>query len=192
MTDNGTSIDAIAVSDGAYTLFVADFNDETAAWDAYEFLKQLEDGRHLEIEGVIVVKREDDGKIHIQKASDHSTLRGMGWGIAGGIVLGIIFPPSIIGSAIVVGAGGAGVGKLRELHHKSELADQLQDLITPGHSGLVALVSDPAVVHIRKALEQANRVVESAVDKALADDVKAAAKEAENAAKDADASADKS
>ena len=67
----------------------------------------------------------------------------------------------------------------------NELADELQDAIAPGHSGLVALVSDPAVVEIRKALDKANRVVESAVDKAVAADVKAAAKESEAEAKQA-------
>ena len=184
--NDAVNADALAVSDGAYTLFVADFDDTAAAWDAYEFLKSLEDGRHLEIESVIVVKRDADGKLEVQKSTDHSTVRGLGWGIAGGILLGVIFPPSIIGSAIVVGAAGAATGKLREKHHKTELADELQNAIEPGHSGLVALVSDPAVVEIRKALDKANRVVESAVDKAVAADVKAAAKESEEEAKEAE------
>ena len=95
-------------------------------------------------------------------------------------MLGVIFPPSIIGSAIVLGAGGAAVGKARELHHKSEIADELQDAIEPGHSGIVALVSDPGAVEIRKALDKANAIVESAVDKVAAEDIKAAAKEAES------------
>ena len=55
----------------------------------------------------------------------------------------------------------------------------LQDALEPGHSGLIALVSDPGAVEIRKALEKANRVVEHAVDKVAADDIKAAAKEIE-------------
>jgi uncharacterized membrane protein len=173
----------VAVSDGAYTLLVADFNDTDMAWEAYELLKSIEDGRTLEIESVVVVKRGDDGKLEVQKATDHSTGRGLGWGIAGGVVLGVIFPPSIIGSAIALGAGGAAIGKLRELHHKNELADELEDVIEPGHSGILALVSDPGVVEIRKALDKANRVVESAVEDVVARDIKAAAKEAEAEAK---------
>lgn len=169
----------VAVSDGAYTLLVADFSDTEMAWDAYELLKSAEDGRHVEIESVVVVKRGDDGTLEVQKATDHSTRRGLGWGIVGGVVLGVIFPPSIIASAAVLGAGGAAVGKARELHHRSELAAELQDAIAPGHSGIIALVSDPAVVEIRNALAKANRVVESAVDKAVAADIKAAAKEAD-------------
>ena len=173
-------VSAAAVTDGAYTLFVADFDDTETAWEAYEVLKSIEDGRTVEIEGVIVVKRDADGKIEVQKATDHSTRRGLGWGIVGGVVLGVIFPPSIIGSAIVLGAGGAAVGKARELHHKSEIADELQDAIEPGHSGIVALVSDPGAVEIRKALDKANAIVESAVDKVAAEDIKAVAKEAES------------
>lgn len=166
-----------AVSDGAYALIVADFSDTDTAWEAYELLMSVEDGRHLEIESVIVVKRGDDGVIEVQKATDHSTRRGLGWGVVGGVVLGVIFPPSIIASAAVLGAGGAAVGKARELHHRKELAEELQDALEPGHSGLIALVSDPGAVEIRKALEKANRVVEHAVDKVVADDIKAAAKE---------------
>ena len=171
---------AAAVTDGAYTLFVADFTDTDAAWEAYEFLKEIEDGRTLEIEGVIVVKRDADGTLEVQKATDHSTRHGLRWGIVGGVVLGVIFPPSILGSAAVLGAAGAATGKARELHHRNELAAELQDAIAPGHSGILALVSDPGAVEIRKALEKADAIVEKAIDKVAADDIKAAANEADN------------
>jgi uncharacterized membrane protein len=167
-----------AVSDGAYTLLVADFNDTGSALSAYEALKQIEDGRHVEIESVLVVTRDAAGQVQVETVTDPSTRRGLAWGIVGGIVLGIFFPPSIIGSAVVLGASGAAIGKAREVHHRKELADELQDAIEPGHSGIVALVSDPGVIEIRKALEKANRIVESSVDKVAADDIRAAAKEA--------------
>jgi hypothetical protein len=32
----------------------------------------------------------------------------------------VIFPPSILGSAAVLGAAGAATGKARELHHRNE------------------------------------------------------------------------
>ena len=175
-------VDAAAISDGAYTLFVADFNDTETAWEAYELLKEIEDGKSVEIEGVLVIKRDVGGEVEVQKATDHSTRRGLGWGVVGGVVLGVLFPPSIIGSAVVLGAGGAAVGKLREVHHKNELEAELADAIQPGHSGILALVSDPGVIEIRKALDKANRIVEKAVDDVLADDIKAAAKESEGEA----------
>ena len=169
-----------AASDGAYTLVVADFADTETAWEAYEALKSVEDGETVAIDGVVVVKREADGKLDIQKATDHSTRSGLRWGVVGGIALGVIFPPTIIGSAAALGAAGAATGKLRQLHHRSELADQLGESVAPGHSGIVALVSDPGVVRIRKALAAADAIVESAVEKTVAEEIKAAAKEAED------------
>lgn len=170
------------VTDGAHTLFVADFNDDDAAWAAYQELKSLEDGATVAIDGVVVVKRDAGGELEVQKATDHSTRSGLKWGAVGGIVLGVIFPPSIIGSAAVLGAAGAAGGKLRERHHRMELADRLYGAIAPGHSGIVALVSDPGAVRIRKALGRANAIVESAVDDVAARDFKAAAEKEESAA----------
>jgi uncharacterized membrane protein len=171
---------AAAVTDGAYTLFAADFTDADTAWEAYEALKEIEDGRTLEIEGVIVVKRDADGTLEVQKATDHSTRRGLRWGVVGGVVLGVIFPPSILGSAVVLGAAGAGVGKARQIRNRKDLAEELQDAIAPGHSGIIALVSDPGAVEIRKALERADAIVEKALDKAEADEIKAAAAAADS------------
>jgi hypothetical protein len=102
MSEENTSVDegtgdvemsAAAVSDGAYTLIVADFSDTDSAWAAYEALRSVEDGRTVEVEGVIVVKRSTDGKLEIQKATDHSTRSGLRWGVVGGIALGVVFPP---------------------------------------------------------------------------------------------------
>ena len=179
-TPSATSGDDIiaAASDGAYTLIVADFAATDTAWDAYEALKSVEDGETVAIDGVVVVKREADGKLEIQKATDHSTRSGLRWGVVGGIALGVIFPPSILGSAAVLGAAGAAGGKLRQRHHRKELAERLETAIPEGHSGLVALVSNPGVVKIRKALDRANSIVESAVDDVAARDIKAAAKDA--------------
>ena len=106
-----------AVSDGAYTLFVADFSDTDTAWQAYEALKSVEDGRTVEIEGVLVVKRDAEGTLEVQKATDHSTKHGFRWGLVGGVALGVLFPPSILGSAAVLGATGAAAGKVRQRHH---------------------------------------------------------------------------
>lgn len=188
MSDENTSAgssgdgDAViaAATDGVYTLLVADFADPNSAKDAYEAMKAVEDGETIEIEGVLVVKRDGDGPIEVQQVTDHSTKSGMKWGAFGGVVLGVLFPPSIIASAVVVGAAGAGTGKLRERHHKEEIEEQLQGAIDPGHSGIVAIVSDPNAVKIAKALDRADRIVQSAVDKAAVADMKAATKAAES------------
>ena len=102
--------------------------------------------------GKVVMRRRPDGKLEIEKATDHSTKKGMKWGLVGGAALGLVFPPSIIGSAVALGAGGAALGKAHQLHDKIGLEKDLSDAVAPGHSGIVALVSDPGAVQIREAL----------------------------------------
>ena len=86
------TVSAAAVSDGAYTLLVADFSDTETAWQAYEALEEVEDGRTVEVEGVIVVKRSAE-KAEIRRL--RTTARSPGSsGAVGGIALGVIFPPS--------------------------------------------------------------------------------------------------
>jgi uncharacterized membrane protein len=177
--DAGAEIDAAVASDGAYTLVVADFPDVAAAREAYEQLKQYTEDNRLDIEGVIVLSKDQDGTVEVQKATDYQTKRGLAWGVVGGVVLGVLFPPSIIGSAVVLGAAGAGVGRLRHRHYSQEFADELAESIDPGHSGIVALVSDPTELELERALAKADRIVSKAVDKAVAEDLKAEAQAAE-------------
>ena len=179
-----TDVAAAFVTDGAYALVVADFAHIDAAWEAYDELERAVDPAGLKIEGVLVLKKGGDGTVEVQKLTDHSARRGLTWGVVGGVVLGVLFPPTIIGSAAVLGAAGAGVGGLQQRHHRKELAAELSDAIDPGHSGLVLLVSDPAAVELQQALAKADHIVQKAVDKAAAEEIKAEAKTAQAAADD--------
>jgi len=54
----------------------------------------VDDETPLQVEGVLVLTRSTSGELEIQKVADPSTRRGLGWGVVGGVVLGILFPPS--------------------------------------------------------------------------------------------------
>jgi uncharacterized membrane protein len=177
--EDTTDVAAAVVTAGAYALIVADFSDIDAAWEAYDELDRAVDAASLEIEGVLVLKKDSDGSVEVQKLTDHSARRGLTWGVVGGVVAGVLFPPSIIGSAALLGAAGAGIGGLQSRHHRKELAEELTDAIDPGHSGLVLLVSDPAVVELQQALAKADHIVQKAIDKAAAEEIKAEANTAQ-------------
>lgn len=168
-----------AVTDGIHTLVIADFADTESALQAYELLKAAEGDGAVDIEGAVVVTKSADGELQVQHSTDHSTRRGVAWGAVGGVVLGVIFPPSIIGSAVVAGLVGAGIGKGKSMHNRNKLAEELEYAIDPGHSGLVALVSDPGAKKIADALAKANRVVRKAVDEVAVDDIRLASRQAE-------------
>jgi uncharacterized membrane protein len=158
-------------TDGAYTLIVAQFRSEADTQAAYDLLKQLEATSSLRIDGVMTASMDTAGKVTLGTVTDHSTKTGLKWGVVGGVVAGILFPPSIIASAAGLGVVGAVLGKVRNVARRSDLATQLEQAMTPGTSGIVALVEDTAVVEVRKALAKADRIVQDAVDKELAKEI---------------------
>jgi uncharacterized membrane protein len=176
MTDQKTSDEAAPgsetvvglITDGAYSLIVARFPTTGEAEDAYKKLTELERRSSLRIDGVVVASRDADGKVHLGKVTEHSTRTGLRWGLVGGVALGLIFPPSILAGALAGGALGAAIGKVGNLSTRSDLSKELEGALTPGSSGVIALVEDTAVVEIQKALAEADAIVTKAVDKQLA------------------------
>ena len=110
-------------------------------------------------------------KVHLGKVTEHSTKTGLTWGIVGGAIAGVIFPPSILASAAGLGLMGAAAGKIHNIFARAGLADELAGVMKPNTAGIVALVEDEAVVEIRKALLKADRIVEKAIDEQLAKEI---------------------
>lgn len=175
-TTDGVQVD----SDGVSALVVASFGTLDEAKEAYELLKDAEDGRTLRVEGVVILTHDDEGNLEVVKVTDHATRTGLAWGALGGLLVGVFFPPSIIAGAVVGGAAGAVIGKARQVHHKHEIADRLAQSIGADQSALIALVTDPRAERLQKALDKADTIVSEAVDQAAADELRAAAKELES------------
>ena len=159
------------VSDGAHALIIAQFPTMEETQEAYQALQDLERTTSLQIDGVVIASSDAEGKITLGQVTDHSTKKGLKWGIVGGVVLGIVFPPSIIGSAVALGGTGAVLGKVRNVFHRKGIAEELADVMTPGTSGILALVEDTAVVAVREAMAKADKIVEKAVDQQLAAEI---------------------
>ena len=168
------------VTDGAHSLIVAQFPTMADAEAAYQQLQEIERTSPLKIDGVVIASCDAEGKVHLGKVTEHSTKTGLKWGVVGGAILGVIFPPSIIASAAALGTAGAALGKARNVFNRNGLADQLAGVMKPNTAGIIALVEDTAVVEIREALAKADRIVEQAIDKQVAAEIDreaAAAKE---------------
>ena len=159
------------VTDGAHTLLVAQFPTTEEAEAAYEGLSAIERNTSLRIDGVVIATCDAEGKVHLGKVTEHSTKTGLTWGIVGGAIAGVIFPPSILASAAGFGLMGAAAGKIHNIFARAGLADELAGVMRPNTAGIVALVEDEAVVEIRKALLKADRIVEKAIDEQLAREI---------------------
>jgi uncharacterized membrane protein len=159
------------VTDGAHTLIVAQFPTQQDAEEAYRQLQEIERTSPLKIDGVIIANCDAAGKVHLGKVTEHSTKTGLKWGVVGGAILGVIFPPSILASAAALGTAGAALGKARNVFNRQGLADRLASVMEPNTAAIVALVENTAVVEIREALAKADRIVEQAIDKQIAAEI---------------------
>jgi uncharacterized membrane protein len=159
------------VTDGAHTLIVAQFPTRADVEAAYATLQDIERTSSLKIDSVVIAECDANGKVSLGKVTEHSTKTGLKWGAAGGVVLGVIFPPSILASAVGFGAFGAAIGKAHNVIERKGLSEELAGVMKPNTAGIVALVEDTAVVEIRKALAKADRIVEKAIDEQTAAEI---------------------
>ena len=187
--DKGVVAEAAIASDGDHALIVARFADTKSAIAIYENLLLAEIDGSLHIDGVLVAKADPDGRIRIQEMTEHSTRKGLKWGIVGGVVAGIFLPATIVAGAVALGVAGAAAGKARNLYHRVEVEKELTDVITPGTSGILCLVSVAAASDVRLKMSDAQEVKTVPVDAETAGAIKAAAAAADAAAPAAEAPA---
>jgi uncharacterized membrane protein len=91
--------------DGVF-IFIGTYPDEATAKAAYETVRNLHTLESIGTYDAAVVTKDVNGKLHETK--DELTTRHGAWGgVAVGAVIGVLFPPAIIGSAAIGAAVGA-------------------------------------------------------------------------------------
>jgi len=168
---------AVGIS-GDNAVLVARFADMNAATAAYHALTEAEAAGRIDIDGVLVANADQSGKVNIVKMTDHHTRKGVLAGAVAGVVVGIIFPPSIIGSAIALGVGGGAIGKLQNVNARSKTAQELASVLTPGSSGIIAVGRLSQVEEVKKEIPAAQEVKAAPVSDETAATVTEAAKQA--------------
>ncbi len=176
-----SGVKAVAALDTDYfnTVLAAEFAHPDAAKAAYFALRDAEIQGVLRIDGVLAVHADASGKIHIDKLTEHSTTTGVKWGVAGGFVLGALFPPALLASTITWGIVGGALGKIRNLHHRDQVAKELQGAIGPNNSGIIALIHGVDVDAVKAQMPDATKVTTAEVDEDTAKEIAEEAKKAE-------------
>jgi uncharacterized membrane protein len=104
-----------------------------------------------------VVTKDASGKVHVNK--DETTTRHGAWGgAAAGALVGILFPPSIIGSALVGAAIGGVSGHLWKGMSRADVKE-FGDVIDAGEAALVVVGESTVQAALEKADLKAQRHV---------------------------------
>jgi uncharacterized membrane protein len=144
-------------------VFVAAFDNEEQASAALKDFRAMDREGSIELIDAAVIVRGADGKVRFEETADPS---GRKWAkrgaIAGGLV-GLIFPPSIIGTAIVGAAGGGIWGKVRDKGFRDEDLKAIGETLTPGTSAIIAVAEDRVIERLQRGLEGYQRIARHAV-----------------------------
>ena len=101
------------MSDRPVFIYAATYADRADAFADYDGLLELHAAKLVGTYDVALIIKDADGKVHVEK-HEKPTQHGAWGGIAVGAVVGILFPPSIIGAAAVGGVVGGVGGHLRK------------------------------------------------------------------------------
>jgi uncharacterized membrane protein len=157
------------MSDVPLQIIVAAFQEEDAADQALATLKEAKREKLISIDNAAVIRKDDDGKLHIKETSDMGGGKGAGVGVLVGGAIGLIGGP--LGVA-VGGALGAAVGgitaKLYDGGFKDDRLREIGSSLTPGTSAIVAVIEHRWVADLERELAEEGANVMTA---ALADDI---------------------
>jgi len=146
----------MAEDDVPLDLYIAAYPDEAAAQQDWDAIKGLARDNVINVDALILVRRDQDGKIHV-KDNAHEVGIGATIGAVGGAIVGLIFPPALLASA-AVGAGlGAGAGVAIDQVAKHQIRADLEQTLPPGSSGIVALFEERWVTEVETALAKATK-----------------------------------
>jgi uncharacterized membrane protein len=156
-------------------IYVGTYVDKAAAEDDYQVIKDLHSAGAVGTYDAAVVTKDYNGKVHVNK-DEMATRHGAWGGAAVGAVLGILFPPSIIGTA-AVGAAVGGIGG--HLWRGMSRADvkEFGEVIDEGTAALVVVGESKIEQAVDKAALKAEKHVAKELD-VKPSDIDAAVREA--------------
>ena len=149
------------MSDRPVFLYAAVYDDLADADADYDGVLELHAAGLVGTFDAAVIDKED-GKVHVHK-TEKPTQHGAWTGIGVGAVVGILFPPAIIGSAIVGGVTGGVIGHLWRGMSRSDLKE-LGEALDDGDAGLIVIGESKVEEQIEKAVKRAKKTIEKQID----------------------------
>ena len=146
----------------AVFIYIGTYPSEAAARDDYDVVKDLHAAGAVGTYDAAVVTKDDAGKVHVNK-DEMATRHGAWGGAAAGAVVGILFPPSILGTALVGAAAGGVGGHLWRGMSRSDVKE-LGDVIDDGQATLIVVGDSKLEQALNKATSKAEKHVAKELD----------------------------
>jgi uncharacterized membrane protein len=168
------------MADRPVFLYAAAYDSAADARADYEVLLDAHAEGLVGTYDAAVIEKSADGKVHVHKR-EKPTQHGAWTGAAVGALVGAVFPPALIGSAVVGAAAGGTIGHLRKGMSRSQLKE-IGDLLETGEAALIVIgeskVREELERELRRATALTERELEADADELRRELDREAAKEA--------------
>jgi arylsulfatase A-like enzyme/uncharacterized membrane protein len=155
---------------GELELVVAAYQDLPSAQGDFDTLRTQVEDKAVATRGMVLIAKDDAGKVVLYDTGDHMGRRGAGWGGVGGVLVGLFAPP-MLGAVVVGAAAGGVVGKFT--HHKltDELREKIGDNLAPGTGVVLGVFPPDQRLAVERALSHAPAKSVAAMDEATLSDL---------------------
>lgn len=136
-------------------LVAAYFDEELAAKEALKKLENVEKKQTIPFDGIAVVRRDADGKIHLREIGDTHGAQGAEIGALIGGALGLLFGPlGVIGGGAIGAYYGGIIASALDEGIPNKALKEIGAMIPTGSSALVALTSQSKAAEVEKLLDE--------------------------------------
>ncbi|MET9318155.1 sulfatase-like hydrolase/transferase [Kribbella sp. NPDC003505] len=135
-------------------VFVGGYSDLEAAASEFDDLARAVAGKHVALDAAILVTRAEDGTVNVQQTADHRGRKGVEWGGAVGVLVGLAAPPLLATTAVGAVAGGL-VGRFVDKRTETQMHDKIGENLPPGTGGIIAVFDDSQRLAIEQLLPNA-------------------------------------
>jgi len=150
------------MADRPVFLYAAVYDEIADAESDYEAVFDLHAAGAIGTFDSAVIRKEDDGKVRVTK-TEKPTQHGAWTGAGVGALVGLVFPPALIGSAIVGAGAGGLVGHFSRGISRGDLKD-LGDELEAGSAAVIVIGESKIEEQLEKAMKRSVKLIEKQID----------------------------
>lgn len=133
-------------------LVVISFPDEQTAFSMRAELSKLQKEYLIDMEDIVVVTKDENGKVKLHQAVSLTAMGAVGGGFWG-MLIGLLFLNPLLGAAVGAGAGALS-GKLSDIGVDDKFMKELAESFGPGCSAVFVLIRKATTDKVLEALEE--------------------------------------
>jgi arylsulfatase len=139
------------MADGSSDVLVAAYQHVAVATRDFDALAALVAAGAVELDAAILITRAEDGAVSVRQTADHRGRKGVEWGGAVGVLVGLAAPPLLVSTTVGAAAGGL-VGRFVDKRLETRLHDSIGEHLPVGSAAVLATFEDAQRLGVEQAL----------------------------------------